>query len=210
MTAAAMTYNSLVEDITTYAERANDTVFVAQIPRFIMMAENRIASEVRGLGLVKVASSTMEIGNPIIPKPARWRETVSFNLTTAGERRTVYERSYEYCRFYSPSEADRDVPAYYSDYGYEHFFVVKSPLAAYPFEILYYERPEPLSSNNQTNWTTQYAPQLILFAALLEAQPFLKNDGRIAIYQSMYDRAVGAVTTEAKRRAFDRSAGIRE
>jgi len=38
--AEGMTYDSLVSDVELYAER-HDAEFIDQIPRFIMMAENR-------------------------------------------------------------------------------------------------------------------------------------------------------------------------
>lgn len=206
-TNAVMTYDSLVADIQTYAER-NDAPFVNQIPRFIMLAENRIASEIRGLGLVKVVSSRFE-GN-VIKKPARWRENVNMIALVNSKTVIMKERTYEYCRVFAPDASVTGVPRFYADYGYEHWFIAPTPSSDYQFEASYFERPEPLSSINQTNWTTQYAPQLILYAALLEAQPFLKNDDRVATFQGFYTGAGTAVTNEAKRRAFDRSSGVRE
>lgn len=206
-TATAMTYTSLIKDIEEYAER-HDPPFVNQIPRFVMLAENRIASEIRGLGLLKIIKGAMN--GAVLQKPERWRETVSVNVTIGTQRKILHQRSYEYCRMYAPNAAITNEPKYYSDYGYEHWLIVPTPPSAYQFEVSYYERPEPLSTNNQTNWTTQYAPQLILYASLLEAQPFLKLDSRVATFQSFYSGAGEAVTNEAKRRAFDRSSGIRE
>ena len=68
--AEALTYASLLTDVQTYCERT-DNPFVAQISRFVMMAENRLASEVRGLGFQKYVTGTMS-GNTIA-KPERWR-----------------------------------------------------------------------------------------------------------------------------------------
>jgi hypothetical protein len=204
-TAPAMTYDSLVSDIASYAERT-DANFTSQIPRFIMMGENRIASEVRGLGLLKVASGVLTVGVPTIAKPARWRENASFRIVASGQKKALQQRSYEYCQYYAPDPTVQDVPRYYADYGYEHFFIAPSPAAAYPFELMYYERPDPLSPSQETSWTTQYAPQLILFASLLEAMPWLKNDERIPVFQGYYAQAVAAVTAESKRRMYDQSA----
>jgi len=77
---------------------------------------------------------------------------------------------------------------------------------SYSFELQYYERPEPLSESNQTNWTTQYAPQLLLYGALMEAMPFLKTSERIAEFQALYDRALAAVTKESQDLAIDATA----
>jgi hypothetical protein len=98
-----------------------------------------------------------------------------------------------------------DEPEFYADVDYEHYLIVPTPDADYVGEILYYERPEPLSDTNQTNWITRYAPQLLLYATLLEAQPFLKNPERIAEFQGLYDRALQMVQTEDALRATDSS-----
>ena len=80
-----------------------------------------------------------------------------------------------------------------------------TPDQAYTFEVLYYERIAPLSSTNQTNWLTQYAPNAMLYGTLLQAMPFLKNDAR-AIFQQKYTEAITALKTEDVARVGDRSA----
>ena len=171
-----------------------------------MMAENRIASSVRGLGLMKFVTTTITQGTATYVKPARWRESASFSYINAlGERVYLLERGYEYCRSYWPIVATQGTPKYYANYDYEHFLIVATPDATYDAEFCYYERPDPLSSSNQTNWTTQYAPQLLLYGVLLEAQPFLKLPERIAEFRAFYDEAVKNVALEATRRAQDQS-----
>lgn len=197
--AEALTYDSLVEDLSSYAERS-DSSYLDRIPRFIMMAENRIASEVHGLGYLRFVSGALTPSDPVIPKPARWRETSSMFITVNGEATFLNQRGYAYCKSYWPDKTILAQPSYYCDYGYEHFLVAATPDQAYPFELAYHERPVPLDETNQTNWTTQYAPQLLLYATLLEAQPWLKLDDRIAVFQGMYDRAAAAVKAEAERR----------
>lgn len=203
--AASMTYDSLMEDISVYCERDDDP-FMAQRPRFIMMAENRIASSVRGLGLLKFANTQLQQGDPTYVKPSRWRETASFSyINSLGKRVYLKERGYEYCRTYWPVVATQGTPEYYANYDFEHFLVVATPNATYDAEFSYYERPDPLSSTNQETWTTQYAPQLLLYGCLLEAQPFLKRPERIAEFRTFYDEAVSNVAKEAQRRAIDQT-----
>lgn len=205
--AASMTYDSLVTDIITYAERT-DSPFSDQVPRFIMLCENRLAAEVRGLGFQQYVTGLLNSNT--IAKPARWRETISINVTVNSERRFLQPRSYDYCRAFTPNPATTGVPRYYADYAYEHFLIVPTPAADYDFELAYYERPEPLSDINQENWTTQYAPQLLLYGSLLEAQPFLKRPERIAEFQGMYDRALQGLSQESSRRTTaDRAATSR-
>jgi hypothetical protein len=173
-----------------------------------MQAENRIAAEIQNLGMQRVAVSNMVVGEPVIPKPARWRETISFNYGTGAlnnTRTTLYERTYEWVRMFAPDPTVLGAPRYYADYNQDTFIVGKTPDFAYPFELVYRERLEPLCAETQTNWVTEYAPQLILSACLLEAQPFLKNMEMVAMWQSTYDRAGQALTKEDNSRTVDRS-----
>jgi len=198
-----MTYTSLVADITTYAERSDDP-FLAQVDRFIMMAENRLASEAKLLGFQRVV--TGQLNGNTLTKPERWRKTKSFSLVIGGERHYLRERGYEYCREYWPVAATTGVPLFYADYDYNEYFLAPTPAAAYDFELIYWERPQPLSSSNQTNWTTEYAPQLLLYAAMLEAMPFLKTGERIPEFQGLYDRALAALNGEDAQRVEDATA----
>jgi len=202
--AAVMTYDSLTTDITQYLER-NDAAVVNQIPSFIMLAEFEIAEQIKTLGQQQVVESTMTVGEPVIPKPARWRKTVSMNVTVSGQIQPILLRKYEYLRQYAPSSTTTSTPLYYSDYNYDNWLVAPTPDQAYSFEVLYYERLAPLSSSNQTNWITQNAPNAMLYGTLLQAMPFLKNDQR-QIFQQKYTEAMQVLKQEDQLRLADRQA----
>jgi hypothetical protein len=204
-TAAVMTYDSLVSDIQSYLERT-DTATIEKIPTFIMLAEQVIASQIKFLGNLTVNESNMTASQPIINKPARWHKTVSMNVTVAGKRYPVLLRKYEYLREYAPDPADTGVPKYYADYDYTHWLVAPTPADDYAFEVLYYERVQPLDSSNQTNWFTIYAPQALLYGSLLQAMPYLKNDDRMAMWQQQYDLIINTLKAEDVVRVADRQA----
>lgn len=206
--AAVMTYDTLVENIQSYLERT-DTATLEKIPLFIMLAEQVIASEIKFLGNLNVVESTMTIGNPIIAKPARWHKTVSMNVTDAlGNKQPVLLRKYEYLREYWPDQTETDIPKFYCDYNYDNWLVAPTPDAAYDFEVLYYERVQPLDSSNQTNWFTQYAPQALLYGSLLQAMPFLKNDERMPMWQAQYSAIIQTLKAEDVQRIGDRQATV--
>jgi len=204
-TASVMTYDSLVENIQSYLERT-DAATLDKIPLFIMLAEQVIASQIKFLGNLTVNTSTMTPDQNVIDKPARWHKTVSMNITVAGQRQPVFNRRYEYLREYWPDPAATDVPKFYCDYDYTHWMVAPTPDVAYDFEVLYYERVQPLDSSNQTNWFTIYAPQALLYGSLLQAMPFLKNDDRIPMWQAQYKLIMDVLTAEDKLRIADRQA----
>jgi hypothetical protein len=168
------------------------------------MAENRLASEVKGLGFKRFVTGAFIGGNPVLPKPDRWRETEAISFLTGNSRTFLKLRSLEYCRTYWPDQATTTAaPKYYSDYDFEHIYLAGTPASGLAFEWAYFERPDPLSVLNQTSWTTQHAPQLLLYACLLEAQPWLKLPERTPEFQALYDRAVQSVTREDNQRVTD-------
>jgi hypothetical protein len=203
--AAVMTYDSLVADISSYLERT-DTQTLEKIPTFIMLAEQVIASQIKFLGNLTVNESTMVQGTNIIAKPARWHKTVSLNVTVDGIRQPVFLRTYEYLRQYWNEATEEDIPRYYADYDYSHWLVAPTPADAYTFEVLYYERVQPLDSSNQTNWFTTYAPQAMLYGSLLQAMPFLKNDDRMPMWRAEYDLIINTLKAENTQRIGDRQA----
>jgi hypothetical protein len=204
-----MTYTSLVADVTLYLERS-DAQTINQIPSFINLAESIISDELKILGQQETVSATMVQGTPVIAKPTRWRKTTSFNITVAGERKPLLLRKYEYLRNYWPNPTTEDEPLFYADYDFDNWLIAPTPDAAYAFEVLYYEKIQPLDATNQTNWFTINAPQAMLYGTLLQAMPFLKNDSRVQLWQSLYDRAIQTLKLENDTRTIDRSATVQE
>lgn len=214
---AATTYSSNLEDVRKYLERgfteADDPNVYDQLPRLTTLAERRCARELKILGFIASYSSTMQAGVAVYAKPNRWRATVSMNFGTGAsnnERKPLFTRSYEYCVAYWPNRSTRvtnvDDLKFYADYDWNHWLFAGTPDADYPFEANIYEQPPFLDDSNQTNWLTQYAPDLLLPATLLECTPFLKQDERIGVWQNWYDRVAQAFTGEDVQRMLDRSA----
>lgn len=215
--ATAMTFTTLKQDVQRYLERGNtlasDPIVFEQIPRLINLAERRIARELKIEGFINVVTGTLSAGQSVYPKPDRWRDTVSISIGTGAtldNRKVLFARVYEYLRSYWPNALETDTPLFYSDYDYSHWLLAPTPDAEYPFEILYYELPPLLDEVVQTNWITEYAPQLLLYGTLVEATPFLKNDERIPVWQSMYDRAAAMLNGEDLAKILDRSAVRKE
>jgi hypothetical protein len=133
------------------------------------------------------------------------------NITdTSSNRQPILLRTYEYLREYWPNSALTGLPAYFADYDYTHWLVAPTPATTYAFQVLYYERNQPLDSANQSNWFTQYAPQALLYGSLLQAMPFVKNDERSPMWQSNYDRIIEVLKTENVTRTADRQAIVRD
>jgi hypothetical protein len=205
-----LTYDSLTQLVLQYLERSDPAV-VAFIPTAIMLAEFEIAQDIKTLGQLLVADGTMNINNPVIAKPARWRKTVSMTLTTtAGQKQPMYLRKLEYLSSYAPDVTSLGTPLYYADYDADHWFVAPTPSAAFAFETLCYTRLPPLASDNQTNWLTQNAPNAMLYGTLKQTAPFLKDDARLQVWGGLFDAAMAALKTEDQLRVGDRQSIVQD
>jgi len=206
--AYAMTFASLQVDLRRYLERgftlADDPYVYEQLPRLINMAERRIARDLKIQGFIVAVTTPLSVGVSTYAKPNRWRETISMTTKDGNTVTPVYTRSYEYCRSYWPDDTQTGQPQFYADYDYTHWLLVPTPNDTYDLEVLYYELPVLLDDAQQTNWLTDYAPNLLLFASLLEATPFLKNDDRITTWQNFYQSAANALNTEDLKKILDR------
>jgi hypothetical protein len=212
---AAMTFTTLQSDVRRYLERGGitDPIVYEQIPRLITLAERRIARELKIQGFQTVVNTTMQTNVAVYAKPDRWRDTISINIGTGPSNNNhtpVFPRAYEYIRSYWPNETETDQPEFYADYDYQHWIFAPTPDAAYPMEVLYYELPPLLDDVNQTNWLTEFAPNVLLYGVLVEATPFIKDDQRVQLWQGYYDRAISALNGEDLQKIMDRSAARQE
>lgn len=215
--ATAMTFNSLLADLKKYLERGGslDTEVFDQLPSLINLAERGIARDLKVLGTqttvisVPPAPNGLIAGTSVYLKPDRWRDTVSMNFgtgPTSNRRKFIFPRSYEYCRTYWPDSDERAEPEFYADYGFSAWLIVPTPVAAYPWEITYYQQPPFLDAVNQTNWLSDYAPDALLFGSLMQCEPFLKNDERLKTWGALYAQAVAGLNGEDLQRIIDRAA----
>lgn len=210
--AETMTFTSLQADIRRYLERgdsaAADSEVYTQIPRLINLAERRIATELKLEGFLRAVTTTFTNGVSVFDKPERWKRTISMHIVSPADdqsRIPLFPRGYEYVRSYWPDGTAEDQPEFYADFDFNHWLIAPTPDDDYAAEILYHEMPVLLDSSNETNWLTDHAPQMLLYATLLEATPFLKNDKRIGTWQSFYDRSAAMFNGEDLSRVIDRA-----
>ena len=210
----SMTFSSLVQDLQKYLERGtvSDPDVFNQLPSLINLAERAIATKLKVQGFLNNVTSALAAGAGVYPKPNRWRETVSMEIGNVAtmlvptSRTILKARSYEYCRKYWPTDSLASPPKFYADYNFNWWLIVPTPDQIYNWQINYYQLPPLLDDVNQTNWLTDYAPNMLLYRALLEATPFLKNDERIQTWQAMYEEQLQDMDTQDLQMIADREA----
>lgn len=204
-----MTYNSLISDLTAYAERGSattDATVYVQLPRIINLSERRIARELKVQGFINVVTSAFVAGTPAYAKPDRWRETVSMSFgsgTGSNTRIQLRELSYEGANTYWPDRSATGTPKFYADYDYANWLIVPVPAVANPYEVIYWQLPPLLDATNTTNWLTAEAPNALLHCCLKELYGFLNND-QADKWGAEYDRDMAALAGEDLQKIIDR------
>lgn len=66
-----------------------------------------------------------------------------------------------------------------------------TPDNSYAYQTTYYNRPNPLSVSNQTNWITQNLADLLLWATLVESEKFLIAPERVQEFEASYKQVLG-------------------
>jgi len=182
------TYSDLKTSIANYLARSDLTT---QIPDFITFAENRLRRELRIRQMLKSVTTATVSGDSTVELPSDFIEIRDFVALT----NPIQPLSYS-----SPSALSNDprasevgVPKSYTILAND-FLLSPPPDGVYTLRMLYYAAPAYLSSSNATNVFLTTAPDALLYAALIEAEPFLMNDARINTWGTMYDRAISSLT----------------
>jgi hypothetical protein len=151
------------------------------------MAELRLQRELRTRQMLKSATATMVGADPKVALPTDFLEIRDLHIQGNPRMPVTYM---------SPSAFTRDAyadengkPMYYTILASEFEFA-PIPDTAYVLEILYYAKPTILSNTNASNVFLANYPDALLYASLLEAEPYLINDARSQTWAALYDRAI--------------------
>lgn len=153
-----------------------------------------------------VTQLTVTIAVAPPPPPSPPIPVTAMAYTAPNKRKPLFARSYEFIRQHWPDDEVEGEPEFYADYDYNHVIVAPTPKISYPGEWNYYEFLQPLGVDSQTNWLTDYAPNMLLYASLLEMAPFLKSDERIPVWQQAFDRLATGFSQQDMARITDRAA----
>lgn len=92
-------------------------------------------------------------------------------------------------------------PVYFSIVG-DQIELAPTPNEDMDVEVLY-RANIPALADNSTNWLLTAAPDLYLYATLLEAAPYIQNDERLTVWSSAVSLVLDQLNSLAERQSFD-------
>jgi hypothetical protein len=177
-------YTDLQASVASYLGRSDLTT---EIPDFIRFAELRLGRELRTRQMLNSATAPMIANDAKVALPTDFLEIRDLFIQGNPRRPLTYMSPSAFSR-----EARADIiglPVFYTILASEFKFA-PIPDAAYTLEILYYAKPTFLSSANASNVFLANYPDALLYASLIEAEPYLINDARSQLWATLYDRAI--------------------
>jgi hypothetical protein len=193
-------YTDLIDKIDQYLLQYDIS---GQVEDFITLAEKRMDREVRH----RLMSGTKEGflgGSDSVTLPAQYAETITWRVTTPFPGLTLTRVPPD--RFFDLYAASiPGPPQIYTIIGNEAFMAPNPETAGtdeFPYKLFYYSKVPPLTLTNSTNWLLDAAPDLYLYGALLEAEPFVLNDERMATWEKMYERGRASLNASDARARY--------
>lgn len=181
---AFTSYSDLKTTVANYLGRSDLTT---TIPDFITMAELRLSRDLRTRQMLKSATATTVSGTAKVSLPTDFLEIRDLHVQGSPRFPVTYLSPSSFSRDAAADE--RGKPNYYTILASEFEFA-PIPDTTYTLEILYYARPTVLSGTTASNVFLANYPDALLYASLLEAEPYLINDARSQTWATLYDRAI--------------------
>lgn len=195
---AISTYSDLKNSLASWLNRDNLTSY---IPDFIALGEARIYRELRIRAMETALSSTIASG--VIAVPSDYVE-MKYCYVDGSPSQHLLRKTAQWILEKYPTRSSDGKPKYFAqDAG--NFIFGPYPDSAYTIKGTYYKRLTALSDSNTTNWFTTNAPGILLFAALLEAEAFMKNDPRIELWDAKYEEEKATIMREENAEQFSGS-----
>ena len=179
----------------------------AQIPTFIRLAEKRMDRDVRLRCQERRAVCDIDAGARGIKlsaqrEPGKWNVFVEMrDLVWTGIDGTIKNLQYLAPDTYRVRASLSGAPTYYTIIS-DDLFLMPVPECDGRLEMAYYAEIPPLSDNQPDNPVLLTAPDLYLYASLLESVPFTRGSVPAQEWLTAYNEAVSKLARQEQHARF--------
>jgi hypothetical protein len=211
-----MTYAELVQKIRDYTEVGSEVLTTTIVNGFIRDAELKIFRNTDADYAREYATSSFTAGNKYLTLPNTNQSSGSTTTrvalvvrsvvatNTSGIQVSLEPRDDTFITEFNSSDSS-GFPKYYSTFRENSIQVAPKPDSTYVVNLDYIYTPDGLSTTNTETYISLNAPELLLYACLLEAFAYLKGPmDMYKLYQEKYNEALqGFALEQTGRRRRD-------
>jgi hypothetical protein len=196
---AISNYSELQTAVANWLDRDD---LAARIPEFIVLCEARFnrSLRIRAMETLDISVDTVG-GTSTVALPTGYVQMRDISLITSPITQLQYVTPEIMNRLNAGSLTGK--PETYTIIANSILFG-PTPDSAYDISMLYYKTFDPLTALAPTNWVITNAPDVYLYGALLEAEPFLMNDQRVQLWATALTQSI---TTLQEQDNKDRHSG---
>lgn len=184
-----MTYDELIDLVTDEIIDVDQTFF-DNIDQIMERAQLRIQHDL-DLNATRI-EEVFAASSPTVFMPA---ELILVRGIRLKDGEFLREKDVTFVKDYWPDDSQTGTPKYYCWQDDVNIRIAPTP-SSEEIEVLYTVRLPVLSSEQQTNWLSEYAPDLLQMAVLLEAGAWTKDAEMIQLYNERYASALNGVALE--------------
>jgi len=175
------TYTNLKSSIANWLDR-DDLSLV--IPDFVALCESRFNRTLRLRSMEQKDYANTVGGQSNYLLPPNYLQMREFRLNI----NPTISLTYVSPEIFEAWNLGSGMPKFYTIISNE-IRIGPTPAGVYEMEMLFWRKFPALTATITTNWVLANAPDIYLYGSLMEAEAFLQNDPRIALWKMGYDTA---------------------
>lgn len=193
-----MTFKNIQDKVKDYLHRSDLSTVVggsAPVVDFINFAQRKIERENNLKNMEARQTATIAANEYRVSEPASMKSVIAFHIV---HQDIYYKLAKMATDTILATQSDRDSdlgqPKYFSHHPSTSEILVR-PTAdqSYTMDIYFYKYTSDLNADSDTNWYTNNAPEVLIFGALIQAEPYLMNDKRLQTWAVMYQNAIDSI-----------------
>ena len=181
---AISNYSELTTAVANWLDRDDLTL---RIPEFIALAEAKFNRTLRLRSMEAKYTADTIAGQRNLALPTGYIQMRNFQVNSNPLTTLSYVTPEIYDRLWGGSTSG--IPKFYTILANE-ISLGPIPASVMEVEMLFYKNFTNLSSVVATNWLITNAPDAYLYGAMMQAEPFIMNDERVALWGASLNNAI--------------------